>query len=159
MVIKDILKLVFSIAVCQVAGIFGSFATVPSIPTWYAQLKKPAFNPPNWLFSPVWIALYVLMGISLFLVLRKPIGERGVKIALVFFAVQLVLNSLWSVMFFGLKVPFLAFLEIILLWCMIFFTIFLFSKISKTAAVLLVPYILWVSFASVLNYFLWRLNA
>ena len=158
MTVKDIVKLVLSIIFCQAAGGIGSLFTAPAIPTWYASLKKPAFNPPNWLFSPVWITLFLLMGISLYLVWHKGFQTPGVKFALVVFFIQLALNTLWSILFFGAKTPFFAFLEIILLWCAILLTILLFYKISRPAALLLTPYIAWVSFAAVLNYFLWRLN-
>lgn len=155
---KDVIKLVVSLLICQLAGLVGSFFTSPSIPVWYASLQKPSFNPPDEVFSPVWITLFVLMGISLFLVWRKPLKERGVKIALIYFFVQLALNTLWSILFFGLKSPFIALLEIILLWIAILLTIIKSYKVSKWAGILLIPYILWVSFASVLNFFLWSLN-
>ncbi len=155
---KDVIKLAVSLLICQLAGLVGSFFTAPSIPVWYASLQKPSFNPPDEVFSPVWITLYVLMGISLYLIWRKPVKERGVKIALFYFFVQLALNTLWSILFFGLKSPFLAFIEIILLWITIFLTIMKSYKVTKWAGILLVPYILWVSFAVVLNFFLWNLN-
>lgn len=155
---KDLIKLIVSLLVCQLAGLVGSFFTAPSIPVWYASLNKPSFTPPNEVFSPVWIALFVLMGISLYLIWRKPLKEPQVKIALLIFFVQLALNTLWSIIFFGLKSPFLAFIEIIILWMVIFLTIMKFFKVSKLAGILLIPYILWVSFAAVLNFFLWSLN-
>ncbi len=155
---KDLIILVISLLICQMAGLVGSFFTAPSIPVWYASLKKPTFNPPNEVFSPVWITLFVLMGISLYLVWRKPIKEPQIKIALIIFFVQLALNTLWSILFFGLRLPFLVFVEIILLWIAIFLTIMKFFKVSKWAGILLFPYILWVSFAAVLNFFLWHLN-
>ena len=159
MSIKDILKLIGSIIICQLAGFIGSLFTTPAIPTWYKTLTKPAFNPPNSIFSPIWITLFLLMGISLFLVWQKNLKDRKVKIALLFFTVQLVLNILWSVLFFGLKSPLLAFIEIIILWFAILLTILKFFKVSKPAGALLLPYILWVSFAAFLNFFLWNLNA
>jgi benzodiazapine receptor len=155
---NDLLKLIVSLITCQLAGFIGSLFTSPAIPTWYASLKKPSFNPPNWVFSPVWITLFVLMGISLFLIWRKTLEDKKVRIAILFFAVQLVLNVCWSVIFFGLKSPFFAFIEIIFLWIAILLTILKSYKVSKTAGVLLIPYILWVSFAAVLNFFLWNLN-
>lgn len=159
MSIKDILKLIASIIICQLAGFIGSLFTTPAIPTWYKTLIKPSFSPPNSIFSPVWIALFLLMGISLFLVWQKNQKDKKVKIALLFFTVQLVLNILWSVIFFGLKSPLLAFIEIIILWFAILLTILKFLKVSKPAGALLLPYILWVSFAAFLNFFLWNLNA
>jgi len=159
MSLKDILRLIASIIICQLAGFIGSLFTTPAIPTWYKTLTKPSFTPPNSLFSPVWITLFLLMGISLFLVWQKNLQDRKVKIALVFFAIQLVLNILWSILFFGLKSPLLAFIEIIILWFVILLTILKFIKVSKPAGLLLLPYILWISFAAFLNFFLWNLNA
>ncbi|MGB8952544.1 MAG: TspO/MBR family protein [Candidatus Aminicenantales bacterium] len=155
---SSVLKLIVSILVCQLAGFVGSLLTTPSIPTWYEGLSKPSFNPPNWIFSPVWITLYVLMGISLFLVWQKGVGSPQGRMALVVFFCQLALNILWSLFFFHLHLPFLAFVEILVLWLAILVTIMSFYRISKLAAVLLFPYILWVSFAAILNFSLWRLN-
>jgi benzodiazapine receptor len=154
----DIIKLLISIAVCQLAGFIGSLFTTPAIPNWYASLNKPSFTPPNWLFSPVWISLYFLMGISLFIVWHVGFKEQNVKIAIAIFAIQLILNSLWSVVFFGSKSPLGGFIVIIFLWIAILATIISFFKISKAAGILLTPYILWVSFAAVLNFFLFWLN-
>ena len=151
-------KLVISILICQSAGIIGSIFTANSIPTWYAELAKPKFNPPNWIFAPVWTTLFVLMGIAAFLVWSKGLGRRDVKMALGIFVTQLVLNTLWSIIFFGLQNPGLAFIEILLLWLVILATIMAFYKISKPAAWLLAPYILWVSFAVYLNYSIWQLS-
>jgi benzodiazapine receptor len=159
MKITDILKLIAGIILCQLAGLIGSLATLPSIPIWYESLKKPFFNPPNWLFGPVWTGLYTLMGISLFLVWRRREGNPQVKMALTFFFVQLILNTLWSLAFFGLRSPLLGLADIVLLWIAIFLTIQKFSRISRRAALLLVPYILWVSFAVLLNVSLWSLNS
>jgi benzodiazapine receptor len=159
MKITDILKLIAGIILCQLAGLIGSLATLPSIPIWYESLKKPFFNPPNWLFGPVWTGLYTLMGISLFLVWRRREGNPQVKMALTFFFVQLILNTLWSLAFFGLRSPLLGLADIVLLWIAIFLTIQKFSRISRRAALLLVPYILWVSFAVLLNFSLWSLNS
>jgi benzodiazapine receptor len=158
MKITNILKLVASIILCQLAGLIGSLATVPSIPTWYESLKKPSFNPPNWIFGPVWTGLYTLMGISLFMVWQKRADHPQVKTALFFFFIQLILNALWSVAFFGLRSPLLGLIDIVLLWIAILLTIKSFFGISKTAALLLLPYILWVSFAVLLNFSLWILN-
>jgi tryptophan-rich sensory protein len=123
--------------------------TTSSIPTWYASLIKPSFNPPNWIFGPVWTTLYLLMGISLYLVWIR--GAKKNRTALIWFGSQLALNSIWSILFFGLKSPLSAFIEIIFLWITILITIIYFYKTSKPAAYLLIPYILWVSFAAVLN--------
>jgi tryptophan-rich sensory protein len=158
MKITNILKLVASIILCQLAGFIGSLATVPAIPTWYESLKRPSFNPPNWIFGPVWTGLYTLMGISLFIVWQKRADYPQVKPALGFFFIQLILNALWSVAFFGLRSPLLGLIDIVLLWIAILLTIKSFFKILKTAALLLLPYILWVSFAVLLNFSLWILN-
>jgi len=156
---SDILKLIISLIICQLAGFVGSLFTTPSIPTWYASLEKPSFNPPNWVFSPVWISLFVLMGISLFLVWQKTFHYPGVRGAMLWFAIQLFLNMLWSVLFFGLKSPFFAFVGIIFLWVAIFLTLIKSFRVSRLAGVLFVPYICWVSFAAVLNFAIWNLNA
>jgi benzodiazapine receptor len=158
MKIIDILKLAASIILCQMAGFIGSIFTTPAIPTWYESLRKPFFNPPNWIFGPVWVSLYLLMGISLFVIWQKREDKLQKKKGFMLFFAQLILNAFWSVAFFGLKSPFLGLINIILLWVAIFLTIQHFLRISKTAAVLLLPYVLWVSFAAVLNFSLWILN-
>ncbi len=147
-------KLVISILICQSVGIIGLLFVAPSIPTWYANLTKPTFTPPNWLFVPVWILLFLLMGISLYLIIDKDLKEKNTKEAVFFFAGQLFLNILWSFLFFGLKAPLLGFMEIIVLWFAILITIIKFSRISKSAALLLIPYILWVSFVAIFNFYL-----
>ena len=154
----DPVKLVLSIIICQLAGFIGSLFTRPAIPMWYAILNRPSFTPPSSLFTPVWTILFLLMGISLFLIWRRGEPARQIKIAILFFSIQLVLNILWSFLFFGLKSPFAGLIEIVILWIAISLTIVSFYRISKTAALLLVPYILWVSFAIVLNFYFWRLN-
>lgn len=159
MFLKKAAKFITTVVVCQLAGFIGSLFTTPSIPTWYAGLQKPGFTPPNWVFSPAWITLYLLMGVAAFLVWDKGLRVRGVKTALIFFGVQLLLNVLWSVLFFGYSSPFLAFIEIIALWFAIAVTILTFSRVSKAAAYLLVPYILWVSLAAALNVAILKLNA
>jgi len=155
---KDIIKLVVAIVACQCAGLIGSIFTTPNIPTWYAALEKPFFTPPSWLFAPAWITLYLLMAIAAFLVWRKGLGEEGVKCALTVFLVQLVLNALWSVVFFGLQSPLYGMVVILVLWIVILMTIIRFFKLSTAAGALLLPYILWVSFASALNISIWVLN-
>jgi len=155
---KKALRLVIFVLICESAGIIGSVFTTPSIPGWYAGLAKPPFNPPNWIFGPVWITLYALMGIAAFLIFEKGIGKKEVRKALAVFAAQLVLNSLWSIVFFGAHQILGAAVLILLLWAMILATIRLFRRISGTAAGLLIPYLLWVSFATVLNISLYGLN-
>jgi tryptophan-rich sensory protein len=153
----DFFKLVASVILCQLAGFLGSLFTTPAIPTWYATLKKPFFTPPNWIFSPVWISLFILMGISLFFVWRRT-DHPHFKFAFIFFFVQLILNILWSIVFFGLRSPLLGLVDIVLLWIAILLTIFHFLKVSKFSGVLLLPYFVWVSFAALLNFSLWILN-
>lgn len=150
--------LIAAILISQLAGVIGSIATFPSIPTWYATLTKPSFNPPNWVFGPVWLTLFTLMGISAYFVWEKGLKHRWVREGLFVFGVQLVLNILWSVLFFGLHYPLYSLIEIILLWLSIALTIFMFCKVSKKAALLLLPYIAWVSFAAILNFYIWQLN-
>ncbi len=157
MKVNDIGKLAVSIILCQLAGFLGSLFTTPAIPTWYRTFHKPFFTPPNWIFSPVWISLFILMGISLFLVWQRQ-DHPKVKTALIFFFVQLILNILWSAAFFGLKSSVLGLMDIVLLWIAVLFTILNFFKVSKSAGVLLIPYLLWVSFATLLNFSLWTLN-
>lgn len=156
--VSGIIKLITSITICLAAGVLGSVFTTPAIPTWYATLIKPSFAPPNWVFFPVWTTLFILMGISLFLVWQKGLDNGKVKIALSIFGVQLILNVLWSAAFFGLKSPLAGLVDISILWIFILVTIQVFMKVSRTAAFLLIPYILWVSFAAVINFFIWRLN-
>jgi benzodiazapine receptor len=156
--LPETLKLVTSLTICLFAGFIGSIFTGPSIPTWYATLIKPSFNPPDWIFAPVWTTLFFLMGISLYLVWNKGLQDKKVKTSLFTFGVQLVLNVLWSFLFFGLHSPFYAFLEITILWAAIMLTIVNFFKVSRTAGLLLLPYIFWVSFAAILNFSIWRLN-
>lgn len=156
MKINNLLKLIIAILVAELAGVIGSIFTVTAIPIWYAALAKPALNPPNWVFAPVWSALFVLMGVAAFLVWRQGLDKKAVRIALIIFLGQLALNSLWSMIFFGLHNPGTAFLEIIILWLAILATIFFFYKVSRPAAYLLIPYILWVSFAGYLNFSIWR---
>jgi len=156
--VSGIIKLITSITICLAAGVLGSVFTTPAIPSWYTTLIKPSFAPTNWLFAPVWTTLFIMMGISLFLVWQKGMENRHVKIALYIFGGQLILNVLWSAAFFGLKSPLAGLIDIFILWIFILFTILFFMKVSRTAALLLIPYILWVSFAAVINFFIWRLN-
>lgn len=174
--INNTFKLIIAIVVSELAGIIGSAFTTPSIAGWYAGLAKPALNPPAWVFGPVWTTLFALMGISAFLIWSSYAKatedkKKGIKIALFLFGIQLVLNTLWSIIFFGLYSPGGALIEIIFLWLAIAATILTFAKISppssstwtlegqgKLAAWLLVPYILWVTFAAYLNWSIYVLN-
>ena len=144
--------------ICLSIGIVGSLFTAPAIPAWYAGLVKPPFSPPNWIFAPAWTLLYILMGISFYLIWKKGTKDKKVRYAIKIFGVQLVLNAVWSPIFFGAKNMFLALIVIILMWFFIGKTIVAFGKINKLASRLLYPYILWVSFASLLNFSVWILN-
>ncbi len=155
---KNLTKLAVSVGVSLSAGVIGSMFTAPAISTWYDMLEKPALNPPPWVFGPAWTVLYVLMGVATFLVWKQGFGRPEVRIALWSFVLQLILNTGWSVIFFGFRSPGPAFIEIVLLWLAIIVTIILFHKVSKPAAYLMVPYILWVTFAAYLNYAIWMLN-
>lgn len=152
------LKFIASIAICELTGIAGGFFTASLVSTWYSILNKPSFSPPNWVFGPVWTILYFLMGVSLFLVWKRGFETKKSRIALYIFFGQLALNFLWSILFFGLHSPHLALVDIIVLWIVILLTILKFMTISKVAAYLLIPYLLWVSFAAVLNFNIWKLN-
>lgn len=151
-------KLIAMIVVAEAAGAIGAAFTVSAIPGWYAQLNQPVLSPPNWVFAPVWTLLYVLMGIAAFLVWQKGLGREDVRRAMTVWGLQLALNALWSVIFFGLRSPAAAFVEVIALWLSILWTIFVFSKISRPAMFLLLPYFAWVTFAAYLNYAVWMLN-
>jgi benzodiazapine receptor len=152
-------KLLICILVPQLVGITAGLATASSVRGWYGELIKPPFNPPDWLFAPVWTALYLAMGIAAYLVWRRGADVPGATAALVAFVIQLALNWVWSFLFFGLRSPLLGLIEIVLLWGAIVVTMVLFFRRSTWAGALLVPYLLWVSFAMVLNFELWRLNA
>jgi benzodiazapine receptor len=151
-------KLICSVAVCILIGFLGSFATRGSVTTWYADLSRPSFTPPDWTFGVVWPILYVMMGISAFLIWNMGFDKTEVKVALGIFGLQLILNGLWTPIFFGLHLIGLALVEIIMMWAVILLTIIYFWKVSKPAALLLLPYIFWVSFAIVLNASLFILN-
>lgn len=154
--VNKLTKFIGAVVVCFVAAGFGSLATFSQIPTWYMTIAKPAWNPPSWLFGPVWTVLYLLMAISLYLLWTSKNKNRTKAIN--FFYIQLVLNVLWSWMFFGWHQIGFAFVEIIVLWLAILATIIYSSKINQTASWLLIPYILWVSFAIYLNHSILLLN-
>lgn len=151
-------KLVISVLIPLLVGFIGGFATSNSVSGWYVELNKPVFNPPNWIFGPVWTLLYIMMGVSLYLVWNSKAKVKEKKKVFWIFGIQLVLNLLWSLIFFGAHMIPFAFFEIILLWISIILNIIFAYKISKPAGYLLVPYLLWVSFASVLNFSLMILN-
>ena len=148
--------LIVFFAVCLGAGGLGSFFTASSVRDWYPKLRKPAGTPPSWIFGPVWTTLYLLMAVSAWLVWRE-YGRGALPAFLIFFA-QLALNIAWSGIFFGSRMPGVAFVEIVILWLAILFTIFVFYFLVPLAALLLVPYVLWVTYASYLNWGIWRLN-
>lgn len=154
---KNILTLLICLTIPLVIGSISGILTADNITTWYVTLNKPSFNPPNYLFGPVWTLLYLLMGVSLYFVWQAPasVDKRN---ALVIFAIQLALNFVWSFLFFEFKQLGVALVEILLLWACILATILLFSRINKTAAYLQIPYLLWVSFATLLNFSIWQLN-
>lgn len=154
---KNLLKLSLCILSMLLVGGIGGFATASSITTWYAEINKPSFNPPNYLFGPVWTSLYILMGISIYMILQSPKTELRKK-AIAIFCIQLFLNFCWSFIFFKFQLLGLAFIEIILMWASILTMIIVFFEINKKAALIQIPYLLWVSFASVLNGSIWFLN-
>lgn len=156
--VRSPLKLLAAIVICNFAGIIGSLVTTTGEGSWYAAIEKPPFNPPGFVFGPVWTTLYILMGISLYLIWMEGTGRREVRLALIFFSTQLVLNALWTFLFFGLQSPFLGLVEIIILWLFIVATIVAFYRFNKTAAFLMVPYLAWVTFAAFLTYSIWILN-
>lgn len=148
---------IISILIAEAAGLIGSVFTAASVKSWYLTLVKPSWNPPSWLFGPVWTSLYALMGLSAYLIWQEK-NKAGLKLALGIYVLQLILNIIWSGLFFGLKNPGLAFAEIIVLLVFIIVTLVLFWRINRFAGMLLIPYLAWVLFASYLNYTIWRLN-
>lgn len=156
--LSNIVKLVISILASFAAGGIGSLFTFKSIPSWYAELKKPRYTPPNWLFGPVWTTLYIMMGISVFLVWRSGLTMNGVLLAFTLFWIQLVINAFWSIIFFGIKSKGGGVITIIVLWFLILATIIASFQVSVWAGALLIPYIVWVSIASYLNIGIWLLN-
>ncbi len=158
MKVQNPVALVAAVVSCIVLGSLGGIVTITGPGSWYALLAKPAFSPPGWLFAPVWTLLFILMGISLWMVWNKGAGRRNVRIALGIFAVQFAFNIAWSFLFFGMQSPFLGLVDILILWVLILATIVCFYRVQRTAAYLLIPYILWVSFASFLNYTIYVMN-
>lgn len=150
--------LIIAILVCEGAGIIGSLFTFSQIPNWYAGLIKPIWNPPGYIFGPVWTILYGLMGIAVYRVWRLGMKKENVKVAVYLFATQLVFNSLWSIIFFGMHNIGAALVEILMLLGLITATTYCFYKLDKLSAYLMMPYIMWVSFATYLTYTIWMLN-
>ncbi|OGF45138.1 MAG: TspO protein [Candidatus Firestonebacteria bacterium RIFOXYA2_FULL_40_8] len=154
----NVLKLTASIVICELIGILGAIFTMPAVKSWYMEINKPSFNPPNWIFGPVWTTLYLLMGVALFLVWQKGLKNNEVKNAIIVFFIQLITNFLWSAVFFGGRSYAGGLITIIILWLLIMANIVMFYRISKPAGLILVPYILWVGFALILNYYIYILN-
>ncbi len=154
----DIIKLVICIVACEGAGAVGAVFTTPAITRWYKNLKKPSFTPPNSVFAPVWITLYLLMAVSVFFVWRTGFEQAGVLVGFIIFWVQLIVNILWSYVFFGRKSLLGGLVVIVILWFLILANIIVFFRISIVSGALLIPYIVWVSIASNLNFQVWRLN-
>ena len=156
---QKILRIAVVVMTCLVIGYFSGMVTRESITTWYPTLIKPVFNPPNWIFAPVWTVLYIMIGVAGGMVWnRLELDPEKVKKAFLFFKIQLALNALWSYLFFGFHNPLLALIEIVLLWLIIFETYTQFKKIDKVAGMLFIPYLAWVSFAMILNGSIWWLN-
>jgi len=155
---QSVLKLIAFVLLCNILGGLGSIVTITGPGSWYASLVKPSFTPPGWVFAPVWITLFTLMGIALYLVWESGRERREVKTALGIFGVQFALNILWSFLFFGMRSPLLGLIDIVILWVLIAATIVAFYRVRKAAAYLLIPYICWVSIATALTYNILILN-
>lgn len=158
MIKKRFTRIAICVSICLVVGFIAAMATQSSVHDWYVKLNKPIFNPPNWLFAPVWTILYILMGVAAGMVWNKGFYHKWVKTALYHFGIQLILNAFWSVIFFGLKLPLVALFIIIGLFILLLPTYKWFKVVDKRAAYLLLPYLIWVAFAAVLNFEIWRLN-
>ena len=155
---NNTLKLIIAILIPLAVGGFSGYVTAGGVEGWYATVQKPSFNPPNDLFAPVWTSLYILMGIGLFIVWKQPAGTPYRNTAIAIFIVQLVLNFFWSIIFFKLEKPDVAFADIVLMWIAILLMIIYFIKVKPVAGYIQIPYLCWVSFASVLNFYIWQLN-
>ncbi|WP_106790690.1 TspO/MBR family protein [Aquimarina sp. Aq78] len=155
---KKLFRIGIAVLICGLIGFLSSIATQTSVNTWYAALNKPSFTPPNWIFGPMWVLLYIMMGIAAGIVWSKGFYHKWVKTALYHFGFQLLLNAAWSIFFFGLQNPLIALLDIIALFILLLFTIKWFTVVNSTAAYLLIPYVVWVAFATALNFGIWQLN-
>ncbi len=159
---KSVIVLMGFLLLVMLVALLGGLATGQGVRDWYPTLSKPSWTPPAWLFGPVWTLLYLGMAVSGWLVWREAeargMGWSGVKWAMILFALQLVLNAGWSWLFFAWRMPGWALVEIVVLWCAILVTSLLFFRVSTTAGILLVPYLMWVSFAALLNGAIWRMN-
>lgn len=152
------IKVIISLAATFSAPVIASLVTNPAASNWYVNLNKPSFNPPGWIFGPVWTVLYILMAVSAALVWHRGLHFRKVRIALELYMLQLVLNAIWTPLFFGLQMPLLAFIDIGLLWAAVILTILAFLRVSRYAALLMSPYLVWTTFAAILNFSLWFIN-
>jgi translocator protein len=150
--------LVFHVSVCLVVGVLAGITTAHSVTTWYPSLVKPTWNPPSWVFAPVWTTLYVMMGVAAWLVWRRGTDIVGVRVALSVFWVQLFFNLAWSFLFFGARSPMLALADVVLLWLALALCVRNFFRVAKEPGLLMLPYLAWVSFAACLNFAIWRLN-
>jgi len=157
--LRDAALLIGAVLLPLLTGAIGSFATATNVSGWYQTIQRPWFTPPGWVFGPAWTTLYILMGISLFLIIKEGWERREVKVACGIFFVQLFFNGIWSFLFFGIPSPFLGLICIIILWCLILWMIVYFYRISKVAAYLNIPYIAWVTFATALNASIYLLNS
>lgn len=155
---RDTLRLVLAVALPLAVGFLAGRVTAPAVATWYPELVRPAFTPPSWVFAPVWTTLYLAMGVAAWLVWRQGLSTPGVALALCVFLVQLALNGLWSLLFFGMRSPAAGLVDIVLLWIALVACTVLFFGRSTWAGILMVPYAAWVSFAAVLNASIWVLN-
>lgn len=151
--VKLVVSVLFTVGIGSLGGLF----TISEIPGWYAGLQKPSFNPPNWLFGPVWSLLYLLMGISFYLIWKQPVSTVR-NVGLTLFVIQFILNFFWSILFFNQHLIAAALLEMVFMWIFILLTMIWFAKLSPTASWLLLPYLCWVSFATVLTAAIWKLN-
>lgn len=151
--VKLVVSVLFTVGIGSLGGLF----TISEIPGWYAGLQKPSFNPPNWLFGPVWSMLYLLMGISFYLIWKQPVSAVR-NVGLTLFVIQFILNFFWSILFFNQHMIAAALLEMVFMWIFILLTMIWFAKLSPTASWLLLPYLCWVSFATVLTAAIWKLN-
>jgi translocator protein len=152
------MKLLYALAIPLAVGLVAALFTTHGVHGWYLHIQKPSFTPPNWIFAPVWTLLYILMGIGLYMVWKLPQRTRHRRLSLVLFGIQLGLNFCWSLLFFVGHLPGLAFVDIAVLWLMILVMIISFIQVREAAGLIQVPYVLWVSFATVLNYSIWALN-
>lgn len=155
---KKLIRISIAVFICLAIGILSSIATQSGMSSWYPALVKPDFTPPQWVFGPVWIVLYILMGIAAGIVWSHGFYHKWVKVALYHFGFQLIINAAWSILFFGLRSPLLALLDITALFILVLFTIKWFKVVNNTAAYLLIPYAIWIAFAAFLNYSIWQLN-